>query len=134
MSITRLQNIYSSNTGRILYVAPDDFDASDAISNRGNSPLRPFKTIQRALLEAARFSYVPGNGGNNDRFDQFTIMLEPGDHVIDIQAGKRVGMKTIGVLTGRTKKKEFEKAGANYVLKDVTEIYKLLEECVKGQG
>lgn len=51
-----------------------------------------------------------------------------GDHIIDIQAGKRVGMKTIGVLTGRTKKKEFEKAGADYVLGDVTEICGLLEK------
>jgi len=48
-----------------------------------------------------------------------------GDHTIDIQAGKRVGMKTIGVLTGRVKKEEFEKAGADYVLKDASEICSL---------
>ncbi len=51
-----------------------------------------------------------------------------GDHVIDIQAGKRVGMKTIGVLTGRTKKEEFEKARADYILTSVSEIYKIVEE------
>jgi phosphoglycolate phosphatase len=51
-----------------------------------------------------------------------------GDHIIDIQAGKRVGMKTMGVLTGRTKKEEFEKAGADYVLTSVSEIYKIVEE------
>jgi phosphoglycolate phosphatase len=51
-----------------------------------------------------------------------------GDHPIDVQAGKRVGMKTIGVLTGRTKKEEFEKAGPDFVLRDVTEVCKLLEE------
>jgi phosphoglycolate phosphatase len=45
-----------------------------------------------------------------------------GDHTIDIQAGKRVGMKTIGVLTGRTKREEFEKAGADYILDNATEI------------
>jgi phosphoglycolate phosphatase len=50
-----------------------------------------------------------------------------GDHPIDVQAGRRVGMKTIGVLTGRTKKEEFEKAGADYVLRDATEVCKLLE-------
>ncbi len=49
-----------------------------------------------------------------------------GDHIIDIQAGKRVGMETIGVLTGRTKKEEFEEAGADYVLTSVSEIIKLL--------
>ena len=51
-----------------------------------------------------------------------------GDHTIDIQAGKRVGMKTIGVLTGRTKREEFEKAGADYILDNATEICRLLEE------
>lgn len=49
-----------------------------------------------------------------------------GDHFIDIQAGKRVGMKTIGVLTGRIKKEEFENAGADYVLREVTDISGLL--------
>ena len=51
-----------------------------------------------------------------------------GDHIIDIQAGKRVGMKTIGVLTGRIKKEEFEKAGANYILREASEIFGLLEQ------
>jgi len=51
-----------------------------------------------------------------------------GDHVIDVQAGRRVGMKTIGVLTGRTKKEEFEKAGADYILRDASEVWKLLED------
>jgi len=51
-----------------------------------------------------------------------------GDHPIDIQAGKRVGMKTIGVLTGRTKREEFERAGADFILKDASEICALLEE------
>ena len=50
-----------------------------------------------------------------------------GDHMIDIQAGRRVGMKTMGVLTGKTKKEEFEMAGADYVLKDASEVCKLLE-------
>ena len=60
MSLTRLKNIITSRTGRIIYVNPDDFDASDAIDNRGNSALRPFKSIQRAFLEVARFSYRVG--------------------------------------------------------------------------
>ena len=51
-----------------------------------------------------------------------------GDHIIDIQAGKKVGMKTIGVLTGRTKREEFEMAGADYILREASEICALLEE------
>lgn len=45
-----------------------------------------------------------------------------GDHPLDIQAGKRVGMRTIGVLSGRTTKEEFEKAGADGILNNVTEL------------
>ena len=51
-----------------------------------------------------------------------------GDHTIDIEAGKRVGIKTIGVLTGRTKREEFERAGADRILNNATEIRRLLEE------
>ena len=85
MPLTRLDNLISSKTGRYLYVSPDDFNASDELDNRGNSPNRPFVTIQRAFLEVARYSYLPGV--DNDRFDEFTIMLMPGDHYIDNRPG-----------------------------------------------
>ena len=85
MPLTRLDNLYSSKTGKYLYVSPDDFNATDELDNRGNSPLRPFKTIQRAFIEVSRYSYLPG--ANNDRFDQFSIMLMPGNHYIDNRPG-----------------------------------------------
>ena len=85
MALTRLKNIITSRTGRIIYVNPDDFDASDAIDNRGNSALRPFKTIQRAFLEVARFSYRVGL--SNDEFDAFSIMLYPAEYIIDNRPG-----------------------------------------------
>jgi len=56
---------------------------------------------------------------------QETVMV--GDHMLDVQAGRSVGMKTVGVLTGRTKKEEFEIAGADYILRDASEVIKLLE-------
>jgi hypothetical protein len=85
MSLTRLKNIITSRTGRIIYVNPDDFDASDAIDNRGNSSLRPFKSLQRAFLEVARFSYRVGL--SNDEFDAFSIYLYPSEYVIDNRPG-----------------------------------------------
>ena len=85
MPLTRLDNLYSSKTGKYLYVSPDDFNATDELDNRGNSPLRPFKTIQRAFIEVSRYSYLPGK--DNDRFDQFSIMLMPGNHFIDNRPG-----------------------------------------------
>ena len=85
MPLTRLDNLISSKTGKYLYVSPDDFNATDSLSNRGNSPVTPFKSIQRAFLEIARYSYTPGP--SNDRFDQFSIMLMPGIHYIDNRPG-----------------------------------------------
>ena len=79
MALTRLKNIITSRTGRIIYVNPDDFDASDAYDNRGNSALRPFKTLQRAFLEVSRFSYRVGL--SNDEFDAFSIYLYPSEYV-----------------------------------------------------
>ena len=85
MALTRLKNIITSRTGRIIYVNPDDFDASDAFDNRGNSALRPFKSLQRAFLEVSRFSYRVGL--SNDEFDAFSIYLYPSEYVIDNRPG-----------------------------------------------
>ncbi len=85
MPLSRLQNFLKSVRGNILYVNPNDLDATDSIENQGNSLTRPFKTIQRALIEASRFSYQ--SGLSNDRFAQTTILLYPGEHVVDNRPG-----------------------------------------------
>lgn len=64
MPLNKLDNFIKNTEGRILYVNPNDLDSTDSITNQGNSLAQPFKTVQRALLEAARFSYVKGS--NND--------------------------------------------------------------------
>ena len=73
MPLNRLENFIKNIEGRILYVNPNDLDSTDSISNDGNSLAQPFKTIQRALLESARFSYLEGN--NNDLIEKTTILL-----------------------------------------------------------
>jgi len=88
MPLNKLDNFLKNVEGRILYVSPSDLDASDAMSNQGNSQTTPFKTIQRALIEAARFSYVPGN--NNDITEKTTILLMPGEHVVDNRPGFKI--------------------------------------------
>ena len=85
MPLSRLENFLKNAEGNILYVNPSDFDATDSIENRGNSQTRPFKTIQRALIEAARFSYQTGK--NNDKIDKTTILAYPGTHYIDNRPG-----------------------------------------------
>jgi hypothetical protein len=85
MGLSRLDNFLKSTRGTVLYVDPNSLDATDSIENLGNSLTRPFKTIQRALIEAARFSYQ--QGFNNDRFGKTTIMLYPGEHIVDNRPG-----------------------------------------------
>ena len=85
MPLNKLENFIKNTEGRILYVNPNDIDSTDAITNQGNSLAQPFKTIQRALLESARFSYVRGK--NNDLIERTTILIYPGEHEVDNRPG-----------------------------------------------
>ena len=85
MPLNKLDSIIKNTEGRILYVSPSDLDSTDSITNQGNSLARPFKTLQRALIESARFSYVKGN--SNDITERTTILLMPGEHLIDNRPG-----------------------------------------------
>jgi hypothetical protein len=85
MPLNKLDNFIKNTEGRILYVSPSDLDSTDSISNQGNSLAQPFKTLQRALLEAARFSYQLGS--SNDDVEKTTILLMPGAHTIDNRPG-----------------------------------------------
>ena len=85
MGLSRLDNFLKNSKGDILYVDPSSIDSTDSIENQGNSLVRPFKTIQRALIEAARFSYQKGL--DNDRFSRTTIIVYPGEHLIDNRPG-----------------------------------------------
>ena len=85
MGLSRLENFLKSARGTILYVNPNDLDATDSVENQGNSLTRPFKTIQRALIESSRFSYQKGM--DNDRFGKTTIVIYPGEHLVDNRPG-----------------------------------------------
>jgi hypothetical protein len=85
LPLNKLDNFIKNVEGRILYVNPNDLDATDSIENTGNSLAKPFKTIQRALLESARFSFVSGD--YNDLVEKTTILLFPGEHVVDNRPG-----------------------------------------------
>ncbi len=71
-------------TNIVLYVNQSDKNATDIESNDGGNINRPFKTIERALIEAARKSYV---AQGQDRFEAYTIMVLPGDYTIDNRPG-----------------------------------------------
>lgn len=88
MPLSRLENFLRNPKGTILYVDPNNFDSTDSFQNRGDSQTRPFKTIQRALVEAARFSYQ--TGFRNDLNDRTTILVSSGVHYIDNRPGLSV--------------------------------------------
>ena len=68
----------------VLYVNQSDKNATDSIDNDGGNLVKPFKTIERALLEASKKSEV---AAADDRFEAFTIMVLPGDYEIDNRPG-----------------------------------------------
>jgi len=85
MALSRLQNFLNNPTGVVLFVDSANFDATDSLENRGTSPGRPFISLQRACIEAARFSFQKGK--NNDLNDRTTILVSPGKHYIDNRPG-----------------------------------------------
>jgi hypothetical protein len=85
MGLSRLSNFLKSIRGNVLYVDGNNLDATDSIDNQGNTPVRPFISIQRAILEASRFSYQ--RGLDNDRFEKTSIVVYPGEHIIDNRPG-----------------------------------------------
>ena len=95
MPLSRLENFLKNVQGNVIYVNPEELDATDDVSNTGNSRTRPFKTIQRALIESARFSYQLGK--DNDKFDKTSIMVSPGVHYIDNRPGFKIN--TSGNIT-----------------------------------
>jgi len=54
------------------------------------------------------------------------LCLMVGDHPMDIEGGKRMGMKTAGVLTGKITHQGFMEAEADYILEDVTGIIDII--------
>ena len=85
MSLSRLQNLYRNLRGRTIYVDQSSLDATDSIENTGTSPLKPFLTIQRALIEVIRYSYQAGR--NNDRFGATTVKVAAGVYEVDNRPG-----------------------------------------------
>lgn len=78
--LTSLTSAASRNTIRV-----DCSIGDDSIDNSGFDPNRPFRTLERALIEAARESRRTGI--SNDRYDRIMIELAPGDYYVDNSPG-----------------------------------------------
>lgn len=59
-----------------LFVDVDNPNASDSKTNRGNTSQRPFRTVERALIETARRSFAAGP--DNDIYNRVSIYVAPG--------------------------------------------------------
>ena len=124
MPLNKLENFVKNTEGRILYVNPNDLDSTDAITNQGNSLTQPFKTIQRALIESARFSYL--RGSNNDIVEKTTILVYPGDHVIDNRPG--FAIKDVGGVATAVSPSGGESAAQSTLGLDLTSNFDLTQE------
>ena len=72
-----------STSRNTIFVDPSIGD--DSIGNAGSEAGRPFRTLERALIEAVRESRRSGQA--NDRYDRVMIELAPGDYYIDNAPG-----------------------------------------------
>ena len=54
-------------------------------------------------------------------------VLMIGDRFHDIEGAKQNGLKSCGVLFGYGSRQELEEAGADYIVKDVMDLYKVIE-------
>ena len=130
MGLSRLDNFLKNIKGEIIYVDSNNIDATDSIENQGNSLARPFKTLQRALIEAARFSYQ--GGIDNDRFAKTTILLYPGDHYVDNRPGWIPTTANNFLLRGGVSSTNFVQfsSSSNFDLSnELNDLYKLNSIC-----
>jgi len=72
-----------STTRNTIFVDPSIGD--DSVGNAGGDQRRPFRTLERALIEAVRESRRSGQA--NDRYDRVMIELAPGDYYVDNSPG-----------------------------------------------
>lgn len=78
-----LELISRQRSSTRLYV--DGLIGDDSLSNDGKDSHYPFLTLNRALLEVARQSFV--TGFDNDKMGAFTIICNPGDYLVDNRPG-----------------------------------------------
>ena len=76
-----LANTISMGVGNSPYeIFVDPETGNDSFTNSGTDQRMPFKTLNRALLEAAKRSIQPGNG--NDEYDKILIRCRNGTNVV----------------------------------------------------
>lgn len=99
--------------GALKNIFPDMGEYVDSVVTRDDvARVKPHPDHVAAVLAA--LSATPDE----------TVLV--GDHPTDIAAGLAIGARTVGVLTGRTQRADFEKAGAHYIANDIRDVTRLL--------
>jgi hypothetical protein len=76
-------NFMTALSRNAIYI--DQSIGDDSVDNRGFDKDRPFRTIERALIEGVRESRRAGQ--NNDRYDKIMLEIAPGDYYVDNSPG-----------------------------------------------
>lgn len=87
-------------------------NASDLVSNKGTSSSNPFRTLERAALQANLISSLLG---------PVTIYVEPGVYAVKNQAGA-TSASAVNTLTAASKDLQFEIAAGSYDLFNPTGV------------
>jgi hypothetical protein len=98
------------STRNTIYV--DCTIGDDSINNNGFEPGRPFRTIERALLEGVRESRRIGV--SNDRYDRVMLEIAPGDYYVDNYPG------TSGTLSSTESTGLFQRVSTGYSVLSVS--------------
>lgn len=85
-----------SRTRNSTRIYVDKTIGDDSLSNDGKDPRYPYLTLNRACLEVARRSFVAGF--DNDVTGAYTVICQPGEHLID----NRPGSSDYSLLTRQT--------------------------------
>ena len=79
---------FNNATNIMLHVNQSDLNASDAVTNSGGNINQPFKTIERALLEAARRSFVSDiTGGSGTGVKVRVVVAANGSATVTLLEG-----------------------------------------------
>ncbi len=111
----RLNDSFTALSRNTIYI--DQAIGEDSIDNRGFDRDRPFRTIERALIEGVRESRRSGQ--NNDRYDKIMLEIAPGDYYVDNSPGVLSGL-SVTAETGLVQKVETGFTISNSVESDRT--------------
>jgi len=118
-------------------------DAGKTVILATSKPTNQAKIVLSHFNLDKYFTFIGGSEANGDRslkseviqyaleqtnITDLSACIMIGDRKHDIIGAKTVGMKSVGVLYGHGDYDELSEAGADYIVKDVNELSKLLSD------